>query len=220
MADADTIVVLDGLQFQKETTADIYTQDHATNEAVKTFQIYVPKAYMAARVIINGAYDPDGGRMHARVKATMRTKGDEIVHKQVLEWTAVTPPAVQDSGTLRCDHAEHTILHIDIAQSSTTANTTGVELIVQGCKETSVDTSGNVTILDEWTDITRFVTLALGAATKSDFAAQEAAGQTTLSVTDPTTGNLDHVGKHIFIEDPVTIAQCEIAFITECGADA
>lgn len=216
MAAIDTILVLDGIQFQKETTSDIYTQDHATNEAVRTFAVNIPIDYKAARVVFNGAYDPNGGRFHARVKATlitgMTTTGvTKDATTQVMEWTTITPPAVLDSGDVDCSNSRATTLHIDIAQSSVTANTTGIEIIVQGRKEDS---------LDEWTDITRFVTLALGVATKSDFAAQEAADQTTLSVTNPTAGNLHHLGKFVFIEDTVAIAQCEIAFVVECGADS
>lgn len=216
MAAVDTIVVLDGIQFQKETTSDVYTQDHATNEAVKTFPIYIPLSYKAVRVIFNGAYDPNGGRFHGRVKAAMttgmtNTSVTKTATTQVMEWTTITPPAIVDGGTLDCSASRSTILHIDIAQSSVTANTTGIEIIVQGRKED---------LLDEWTDICRFNALSLGAATKSDFAAQEAAAQTILSVTNPTAGNLDHVGKFIFLEDTATIAQCEMAFITECGADA
>jgi len=215
MADADTIVVLDGIQFQKETSSDIYTQDHATNEAVKTSPIHIPLSFKAARVIFNGAYDPNGGRMHGRVKATLTTSittPTKTAATQVMEWTAITPPAVIDSGALDCSASWDTTLHIDIAQSSVTANTTGIEIIVQGRKEDA---------LDEWTDITRFNALAYAAvAVKSDFAAQEAAAQTILSVTDPTTGKLQHLGKFVFLEDTVSIAQCEIAFVVECGADS
>lgn len=216
MAAVDTIVVLDGIQFQKETTSDVYTQDHATNEAVKTFDFHIPFSAKAARVIFNGAYDPNGGRYHYRVKATMVTSittPTKTANTQVCEWTAITPPAVAESGVLDCSASWYTDLHVDIAQSSVTANTTGIEIIVQIRKEDS---------LDEWTDLPggRINVLALGAATKSDFADTEAVGQTTLSITNPTAGNLDHVGKFVFLEDTATIAQCEIAFITECGADA
>ena len=213
MADADTIVVLNGIQHQKETTSDIYTQDHATNEAVKTIPVVIPFSAKAARVIFNGAYDPNGGRFHGRVKATMvtATTPTKTAATQMMEWTAITPPAIVESAELDCSASFDTLLHIDIAQSSVTANTTGIEIIVQIRKEDS---------LDEWTDWQRFNALALGAATKSDFAAQEAVGQTILSVTNPTTGKLTHLGKFIFLEDTVAIAKCEIAFVTECGADA
>ncbi len=210
----DTITVLDGIQFQKETTSDVYTQDHATNEAVKSFQIHIPLSYKAARVIFNGAFDPNGGRFHGRVKATLTTSittPTKTANTQVMEWTTITPPAVLDSGALDCSASWDTTLHIDIAQSSVTANTTGIEIIVQGRKEDS---------LDEWTDITRFVALVYAAvAVKSDFAAQEAAGQTTLDVTNPATGGLDNLGKFIFLEDTATIAQCEIAFLVAQSGD-
>lgn len=213
---ADTITVLDGIQFQKETTSDVYTQDDAVDEAVKTFQIYIPLSYKAARVVFNGAFDPNGGRMHGRVKATlttgMTTTGvTKTATTQVMEWTAITPPAVLDSGALDCSGSRSTTLHIDIAQSSVTANTTGIEIIVQGRKEDA---------LDEWTDITRFNALSYAAvAVKSDFANQEAAGQTVLGVTNPATGGLDNVGKFIFLEDTATIAQCEIAFLVSQSGD-
>ena len=211
---ADTITVLDGIQFQKETTSDVYTQDHATNEAVKTFQIYIPLSYKAARIIFNGAFDPNGGRFHGRVKATLTTSittPTKTANTQVMEWTTITPPAVLDSGTLDCSASWDTTLHIDIAQSSVTANTTGIEIIVQGRKEDA---------LDEWAVITRFNALSYAAvAVKSDFAAQEAAGQTVLDVTNPATGGLDNVGKFIFLEDTATIAQCEIAFLVSQSGD-
>lgn len=212
---ADTIVVLDGIQFQKVTSSDVYTQNHETNEAVVTRGIHIPLNYKAARVIFNGAYDPNGGRFHIRAKGTRTTslagRAVKTANQQLLEWTALTPPAVAKSAVFDVRDSWDSMIHIDIAQSSGTANTTGIEIIVQGRKEDG---------LDEWTEIVRFLALALGAATKSDFAATEAEGQTVLSVTDPTTGNLDHVGKNIFLEDTATIAQCEIAFITECGADS
>jgi len=216
MAAVDTILVLDGIQHQKETTSDVYTQDNATNEAVKTFGVPIPLDAKAARVIFNGAFDPDGGRFHARVKATLVTgmTVDAVTKSaltQVMEWTTITPPAVLKTDALDISTARKTTLHIDIAQSSVTANTTGIEIIVQVRKEDS---------LDEWTELTRFVTLALKAATKSEFAAQEAPGQTTLSIRNPTAGALHNLGKCVFLEDTATIAQCEIAFVVECGADA
>ena len=213
MAAADTIVVLDGIQHQKETTSDIYTQDHATNSSVATFAVAIPLSAKAVRVIYNGAYDPNGGRYHYRTKLTIVTSitTPTKTANQQDEWLAITPPAVAESSAFDVSASWSSTIHIDIAQSSVTANTTGIEIIVQIRKEDS---------LDEWTDLTRFNALALGVATKSDFAAQEAAGQTILSVTDPTTGKLHHLGKFVFLEDTVTIANCEIAFVTECGADA
>jgi len=215
MPAANYITILDGLQFTKPTTADIWTQDHATNEVVKTFPIYIPFDAKAARVIFNGAYDPDGGRFHARVKATMTTSATtptKTAETQVMEWTAITPPAIVDSGALDCSASFETRLHIDIAQSSTTANTTGIEIIVQYRKEDA---------LAEWTDVCRFNALAYAAAAKnSNVATEEPAEETAINITAPTTGGLDNLGKFAFMEDTVSIAQCEIVFVIECGADA
>lgn len=213
MAAADTIVILDGIMHQKETTSDVYTQDHATNSSVYSNQFHIPLAYKAARVIYNGAYDPNGGRVHYRTKL-LRTTSITTPTKtanQEQAWQTLTPPAVVHSTEFDTSASWDSIIAVDVCQSSTDANTTGIEIIVQGRKEDSVD---------EWEVITKVNVLALGVATKSDFAAQEAAAQTTLSVTDPTTGNLDHLGKFIFLEDTATINNSEIAFIVECGADS
>ena len=211
---ADTITVLDGLQFQKETTSDVYTIDTATGEAVKTYLVSIPASAFGARVIFNGAYDPDGGRYHVRVKATKTTTLaiDTITkteNTQVLEWTTVTPPAVLETGAIDCTGAFAVDLHIDVAMSSVTANTTGIEIIVQYRKEAA---------LDEWTDLVRRIG-PTGTALKADFGAQEAVGQTLLTVTDPATAGLDNIGKFIFLEDTATIAQCEIAFLVSQTGD-
>ena len=214
---ADTITVLDGIQFAKDTDDKVYTQDTATGEAVKSFQIHIPLSYKAARVIFNGAFDPDGGRMHGRVKATlttgMTTTGiTKTANTQVMEWTIITPPAVIDSGALDCSGSRSTTLHIDIAQSSTDANTTGIEIIVQGRKEDS---------LDEWTDITRFNALSyIGVATVGDWnVGGNSATDTVLLIDNPATAGLDNIGKFIFLEDVNTIAQCEIAFLVSQTGD-
>ena len=212
---ADTITVLDGIQFAKDTADATWTQDHATNEAVKTFQIHIPLNYKAARVIFNGAFDPNGGRMHGRVKATLTTSittPTKTAATQVMEWTAITPPAVIDSGALDCSASWDTTLHIDIAQSSTTANTTGIEIIVQGRKEDA---------LDEWTDIIRFNALSYAAvAVTGDWnVAGNSATDTVLLIDNPATAALDNIGKFIFLEDVNTIAQCEIAFLVSQTGD-
>lgn len=213
MADADTIVVLDGIMHQKETTSDVYTQDHATNSSVYSNQFHIPLVYKAARVIYNGAFDPNGGRVHYRTKL-LRTTSITTPTKTANQedaWLALTPPAVAVSSDFDVSASWDSIIAVDVCQSSTDANTTGVEIIVQGRKEDSVD---------EWEIITKVNVLALGVATKSDFGAQEAAAQTILSITAPTTGKLTHLGKFVFLEDTATINNSEIAFVVECGADA
>lgn len=217
MAEADTIDVLWGIQHQKETTSDIYTQDHATNSSVFMKNFYIPFGYKAVKVIYNGSYDPNGGRYHYRTKLTRVTSitAPTKTANQQDEWLTITPAAaatgIKESTTFDVSASWESMIHIDLCQSSATANTTGIEIIILGRKEDS---------LQEWSEITRLNVLALGAATKSDFAAQEAAAQTELSITNPTAGNLDHVGKFIFLEDTAAIEKSEIAFIVECGADA
>lgn len=210
---ADTITVLNGIQFQKETTSDVYTLngDGEAYEAVKTYAVLVPNAASGVNVIFNGNYDPDGGRCHVRVKLTKITDVDPITkaeNVQCLEWTAVTPPAMQETGAIDVSGAVEAVLHIDVALSSVNAST-GMEVIVQIRSEAA---------LDEWTTIARFVG-PTGTGVKSDFGAQEAVDQTVLSVTNPATGHLDHVGKFIFLEDTATIAQCEIAWLVSQSGD-
>jgi len=210
---ADTITVLDGIQHQKETTSDVWTLDGDGEqyEAVKSYTVAIPNSASGARVIFNGNYDADGGRCHVRVKLTKITDVDPITkaeNVQALEWTAVTPPAMQETGAIDVSGAVEATLHIDVALSSITAST-GMEIIVQVRSEAA---------LDEWTTIARWVG-PTGTGVKSDFAAQEAVGQTVLSVTNPATGHLNHVGKFIFLEDTATIAQCEIAWLVSQSGD-
>ena len=214
MAVVDTILVLDGIQFQKETTSDIYTQDHVINSSVKTVPVIIPIEAKTIRVIFNGAYDPNGGRIHTRIKSlkvTSMSTPTKTAATQEQEWTTLTPPAVAQVAGIDFSASWGGIVVVDMCQSSVTANTTGIELIVQMLIEDS---------LNEWVTIHKATYLALGAATKSDFAAQEVVAQTTLSVTDPTTGNLQHLGKFVFLEDTVAIEKSEIAFVVECGADS
>ncbi len=210
---ADTITVLNGIQFQKETTSDVYTQDHATNSAVATVPIAIPLEAKIVRVIVNGAFDPDGGRIHWRAKSlkvTSITTPTKTAATQEQEWVTLTPPAVAEADGIDFSASWGGFVVVDLCQSSVNANTTGVQLIVQMLTEDS---------LEEWVTITDAVFLALGAATKSDFANQEAATQTILGVTNPETGGLDNLGKFIFLEDTATIAQSEIAYLVAQSGD-
>lgn len=103
---ADTITLLDGLLFTKPTTADVYTMDgDAPASAVKQILYDIPDCIniSEARVIFNGAWDPDGGRYHVRVLATKCTAvagtPTKTQNTTALEWTTVTPSRCgQDSG--------------------------------------------------------------------------------------------------------------------------
>ncbi len=214
MAAADTIVVLDGIQFTKPDTADVWTVDGegSAYQAVVTYAVMIPDTASGARVIFNNNYDLGASQVHVRVKVTKVTGISTLAkteNTQALEWTVIAAQGFLETGAIDLSAAYSALLHIDCAISSTTAHT-GTEIIVQVRSEAA---------LDEWTTLTSF-TGPTGTATKSDFTAEEAAGQTILSITNPTAGNLNHLGKFIFLQDTVTVAQCEIAYITDCGADA
>jgi hypothetical protein len=55
---ADTITVLDGIQFTKPDTADVWTYDSAV-ESVSSIPVILPADISAARVIFNAAEIPD-----------------------------------------------------------------------------------------------------------------------------------------------------------------
>lgn len=216
MADIDTIVVLDGIQFQKEDTSDVWTIDGEGSafEAVKTYTVKCPVTASGVRVLFNNNLDLGASRVHVRVKVSKLTSmadgtPTKTENTQALEWSAIAAQAFLETGAIDISTAIEALLHIDCAITSTTAHT-GTEIICQARSEAA---------LDEWTTFCTVIG-PTGTATKSDFAAQEAAAQTVLSITNPTAGNLNHIGKFIFLEDTATIAQCEIAYIVECGADA
>lgn len=210
---ADTITVLDGIQITKPDTADVWTVDGegSAYEAVKTYTVVIPPSVSGARVIFNNNYDTAASQVHVRVKVTKLTAIGTLTkteNTQALEWTVVAAQAIQETGAIDVSDAYEATLHIDCAITSTTAHT-GTEIIVQ-CRSEAA--------LDEWTTLTTFIG-PVGTAVKSDFAAEEAAGQTVLSVTNPATGNLDHVGKFIFLQDTVTVANCEIAYLVSQTGD-
>ena len=213
---ADTITILDPLQFTKVDTADVYTIDGEgpAYEAVKTYAIVVPQDIAHVRVLINNNYDLSASRVHARVKSNASHGTEQQRHYEKREFPASgmdrrRRPGISGFRTYRpFPPPLWRTLHIDCAISGTTAHD-GTEIIVQGRKETA---------LAEWTDICRFVGPA-GAATKSDCVGTTAAGQVVVGVTNPTSGNLNHVGKFIFIEDTAVISQCEIAYLTAQSGD-
>lgn len=209
---ADTITVLDGIQFAKADTADVYTIDAASSSVVGTYAVSLPPDISGARVIFNSTVSTAAMKCHCRVKLTKLSNISTLTkteNTQALEWTTVTTPEVLETGAIDVSGGYENTLHIDCCLSATTAVTAGMEIIVQIRKEAA---------LDEWTDLVRF-TGPIGTGVKSDFGAAEDAGQTVLSVTNPATGGLDNLGKFIFLEDTATIAQCEIAYLVAQSGD-
>lgn len=219
MAGTDEIDILDGLQFEQTAAASVaftIDGDGEAYEAVKSYTVVLPPSTSGARVIFNGNYDPDGADHYVRCKVTKLTAIGTLAkteNTQALEWTLVSPDSATatdrmvETGAIDVSDAYEATLHIDIAIGEAEA-TTGLECIVQVRSEAS---------LDEWTTLTRFIG-PTGTATSTAFSGTEAVGQTTLSVTNPTAANFNHVGKFIFIKN-TTPASCEIAWLMACGAD-
>lgn len=214
MAAIDTIEVLDNLQFEHLNTADIYTvhADGIAGESVKNHAIVLPPDASAARVIINNNYGATGSTIYARVKATKLTDISTLTKTQntePLEWTSVALAAYVEAAEIDLSDAYAATLHIDIAIAGTTAHL-GTEILVQIRKEATVE---------EWTEWCRLISCSGLTAFKTDVGNTAAAGQKVIPVTNPTAGNLNHICKNIFILD-ATVANCEIAWQTACGADA
>ena len=216
MAAIDTIEVLDNLQFEHLNTADIYTvhADGQAGECVCTNPIAVPMPALGARVLVNNNYGATGSTIIARVKATTvtgmtATTVTKTQNTQLLEWTSIALAEMAESTELDLTDVRDALFHIDVAIAGTTAHL-GTEIIIQVRKEATVD---------EWTTICRFVVLSGLTAFKTDVLSTAAAGQKVIPINNPTAGNLNHINKWIFILD-ATIANCEMAFQTACGADA
>lgn len=213
MAAADTIEVLDNLQFTHENTADIYTvhADNVAGESVKTTAVSLSPDVSGARVIINNNYGATGSTVMARVRATMTTGISTITKTQTvqpMEWTTIALAGYAESDEINLASAYAATLHIDVAIVGTTAHL-GTEIFVQIRKEATVD---------EWTEWCRLVVLSNLTAFKTDVLSTAAGGQKVIPVTNPVTANLNHLMKNIFILD-ATVANCEICFQTACGTD-
>lgn len=223
MAGVDEIDILNGLQHEQTVAASIaLTLDGEGEqyEVVKTYAISIPLSISGINVIFNGNYDPDGAKHCVRAKLTKVTEVSssgvptKTENTQILEWTVIDPDSatpgdrMKETGAIDVSAAIEAVLHIDVAICEVEA-TTGLEVIVQIRSEAS---------LDEWTTLTRFVG-PIGTPSSTAFSDTEAAAQTTLSVTNPTAANFNHVGKFIFIYN-TTPANSEIAWLMACGADA
>jgi len=216
MADVDTIVVLDNLQFEHLNTANILTvhDDGMAGEAVETKVIMLPMNASAARVLIsnNGA---TGSTVYVRVRATAvtgitTTTVTKTQNTELLAWQSVALNAViLESTELSLANVYEAMLHIDVALAGTTAHL-GTEIIIEVRKEATVD---------EWTVWQRLSVLSGKTAFSTDVASTAAAAQKVIAIANPTAGNLNHINKRLFIED-ATAANCEIVWQTEVGADA
>jgi hypothetical protein len=126
-------------------------------------------------------------------------------------WLEVTAGTAREGATIDISPNYQTTLLIDVALSEAAAEAIGATIWV----EVSSNTTGDA----DWEVLT-----SLGGPTgtpfKRDISGDEAAGQTVLSTTDPVTGNLNHHGKFLFIENTATAANSEIVFSLSDSGDA
>jgi len=220
----DTIEVLDNLQFEQLVATEIWAIDGEGSafDAVKSYAVAIPEAASAARVIFNNWYDTAACQVTVRVKCTKVTARSstgvptKTENTQVCEWTSIAPAVLitgggvgfLDSGTVDLSAASDAVLHIDCALTSAVAHT-GTEIIVQIRSEDATP--------DEWTTLCSFVG-PTGTPFHMHPSGTAAAGQKTILVANPTAGNLNHIGKFIFLLN-ATVANSEICYQTQCGAD-
>ena len=218
----DSIEVLNNLQFEQLVATEIWAIDGEGSafDVVKSYAVVIPPSALAARVIFNNWYDITASTVAVRVKATKLTAIGTLAkteNTQVIEWTAIAPAVLitgggvgfLDSGVIDLSAAYEATLHIDCAIIDVTAHT-GTEIIVQIRSEATTPA--------EWTTLTSFVG-PTGTAFHLHPSDTAAAGQKTILVANPTAGNLNHIGKFIFLRN-ATIANSEICYQTQCGADA
>lgn len=218
----DEIQVLDNLQFELEAADEIWAIDGEGSafDCVKSYAVAIPPSASAARVIFNNWYDTAACQVTVRVKATKVTAIATLTkteNTQVLEWTAIEPAVLitgggvgfLDSGVIDLSACYEATLHIDCALTSVVAHI-GTEIIVQIRSEDATP--------DEWTTLTSF-TGPTGTPFHMHPSGTAAAGQKIIPVANPTAGNLNHIGKWIFLKN-ATIANSEMVYQTQCGADA
>ena len=127
-------------------------------------------------------------------------------------WAEVAQGAggFREGTTMDVSPNYQTTLLIDACLSEAVAETAGATIFV----EISSNTTGDA----DWEVLTSFGG-PTGTAESEPLSANEAAAQTILSVTDPTTNNLDNPARFIFFEDTVAAANSEIIFQVTNEAD-
>lgn len=212
---ADTITVLDNLQFEHLNTATInhVHADGFAGEAVESAAIAIDcEKILGLRVIVNNNYGATGSTIIAKARMTGLTGLSTLTKYQnieMLDWTSVALAAAGIASTeADLSVVRSGMLHLFCALNGTTAHL-GTEFIVQVRNEATVN---------EWTKLFSFIMCAGKTAVLTAVASTAAAGQKVIPVTNPTTANLNHINKNVFLMD-ATIANCEIAFLTVNGGD-
>lgn len=115
----------------------------------------------------------------------------------IISHQALTHPGALEGTPVACATYLSGVITVKVANVETTANATGVSVILQGSFETSGD--------DAWFDLVEFTGTTTAAATEA-MTATEPVGETALACAD-TTGFT--VGDTIYVQDTGALANSE-----------
>lgn len=204
----DTITVLDGLtNAHAAATSTMWFVDSATNGsgAVGQYTVNIPDSANRVRIVYDNTHASAADVFtRARISGITAISTLTKAVAAVDAWAEVAQGAtgIREGATVDVSGYFQAILHIDVCLSEAVAETTGATVYI----EVSSNTSGD----EDWRTLTSLGGPAATAETEA-LSADEAAGQTILSVTNPTTNNLDNPSRFIFFEDN-TVANSEIVF--------
>lgn len=206
---ADTITILDGLAYAHTAAGSVmWFVDSATtgSNAVGQYVVNIPDTTNRVRVVYDNTHGAAAdvftrSRIQSITNISTLTKAIAAVDA----WAEVAQGAtgIREGATTNIAGMYQATLLIDICLSEAVAETTGATAYI----EISSNTTGD----EDWRILTTFggpVATAISAALSAD----EAAAQTVLSVTNPTTANLDNPSRFIFFEDTVDATKSEIVF--------
>ena len=207
---ADTITILDGLNSaHAAATSLMWFVDSATTGSAAVAQyppIAIPDTAYRVRVVYDNTHSTAADiftrcRISKITDISTLTKAVEAVDA----WAEVAQGAggIREGATVAVNPNYQTTLHIDACLSEAVAETAGATIYV----EVSSNTTGDA----DWTVLTSFGGPTATAESEA-LSADEAAAQTILSVTNPTTANLDNPSRFIFFEDTASAANSEIVF--------
>jgi hypothetical protein len=117
--------------------------------------------------------------------------------QEIIALQLVTHPGMAEGTPYACATNLSGAVTVKVANIETTANATGVSVIIQGSFETSGD--------DKWFDLVEFIGTTVAAETEA-MTATEPVGETVLAVA--STANIA-VGDWIYIQDTGTLANSE-----------
>lgn len=206
---ADTITVLDGLtNAHASATSLMWFVDSATNGsgAVLQYVVNIPDTTERVRITYDNTHSA-AADVFTRARISGITDIDPLTKAvaAVDAWAEVAQGAtgIREGATVDVSGYYQATLFIDVCLSEAVAETTGATVYV----EISSNTTGDA----DWRILTSLGGPAATAESEA-LSGDEAAGQTVLSVTNPTTANLDNPSRFIFFEDTASAANSEIIF--------